>query len=65
MQLDDVAKIAKTALMVGSTFPAYKALFDQVVEAFAAEPDKQAALQRSYEEAIGGAEAAHRDAQAV
>jgi hypothetical protein len=65
MKIMDVAEIAKTALLVGSTFPAYKALIEQVIDAFDGDPDKQADLKQAYEQAVGAAEAAHLDAQSI
>ena len=61
----DIGKILETVLEVGADAPAFVALFNQVVDAFQAEPDKQAELKEGYAEALAKAKAQHEDAQKV
>lgn len=54
-------RVLHTATLVGAELPAYKALFDQVVELFS--PATQDELKARYAEAIKTSDAAHRRAQ--
>lgn len=53
--------ILKTLLMIGAEFPAYRALFEQVVALF--EESDQSKLKEEYAKAMAAADAAHRTAQ--
>jgi hypothetical protein len=55
--------LLNTVLLVGSDLPAYKALFDQVVDMLS--EDDQATAKEAYEKALADAHTAHRDAQAI
>lgn len=59
----DLQKILSSLVLIGSDLPAYKALFDQVVLAFA--EDDQAALREAYEKAKARSDAAHQAAQSL
>ena len=51
----------KTLLMIGANFPAYRALFDQVITLF--EKSDQEKLKEEYAKAMAAADAAHKAAQ--
>lgn len=57
----DFDKILSTMVMVGAEFPAYKALFEQVIALFD-KPD-QDELKRRYSQAMELSDAAHQRAQ--
>lgn len=54
--------IIRTMALLGADTAAYRALLQQIMVAFA--PVDQATLQATYDEAMAGAERAHRAAQA-
>lgn len=56
-------KITQTLVMLGSDFPAYRALFEQVVTLFS--DSDQERLKIEYEKAMTNADAAHRAAQSL
>ena len=57
----DIEKVLKTALMIGADLPAYKALFDSVLDLFS-ETD-QDKLKVAYVDAMAASDAAHAKAQ--
>lgn len=59
----DIRKIIETLLLIGADLPAYKALFDQVLDLFA--EDDQAKLKDAYAQARARSDAAHAAAQAL
>jgi hypothetical protein len=59
----DLQKIISATLLAGANLPAFKALFDTVVDTFG-EQD-QVKLKDAYAKAIAGSDAAHRDAQGL
>lgn len=60
MSLD---KVIAALLMIGSDLPAFKALFEEVVQTFG--PADQATLRQTYAEAILAADKAHAAAQTI
>lgn len=54
--------IIKTMALFGSDTEAYRALLQQIMAAFS--PADQASLKTTYDQAMAGAEQAHRTAQA-
>jgi hypothetical protein len=59
----NIPSIIATAFEVGSDLPAYKALFDQVVNLF--DEDDQETLKAGMAEALAAADAQHRAAQSL
>ena len=59
----DLQKIISATLLAGAHLPAFKALYDTVVNTFG-EKD-QAKLKAAYADAIAKSDAAHRDAQGL
>jgi len=57
----DLQKILNTIALLGSNLPAFKALFDQVVNAF--DGDDQDVLKATYADMMSKSDAAHRAAQ--
>lgn len=57
----NVDKVLQTLLMVGADFPAYKALFDEVMLLFS-DADQQT-LKDAYTQAMATSDAAHKAAQ--
>lgn len=59
----NLAAILNTIAMLGSDLPAFKALYDLVVDAF--DEKDQAVLKTAYAEMQAKSDAAHRAAQAL
>ncbi len=59
----DLTKILNAVVSIGSDLPAFKQIFDEVVQTF--EPTDQATLQQAYADAMVAADKAHAAAQAI
>lgn len=59
----NLSAILNAITLVGSNLPAFKALFDQVVDAF--DEKDQAVLKTAYAEMQAKSDAAHKAAQAL
>jgi hypothetical protein len=61
----DLPRVLSTLALAGSGLPAFKALYDTVVDALDDKPETQDQLRKEYAAALQDADAAHRDAQAL
>lgn len=57
----EIVAILKTIELAGSALPAFKALFDQVVDTF--DEDDQVKLKQSYADAMAASDRQHERAQ--